>query len=216
MPHDINKLIDDYRHRLMLAKDPKEIEIAKNELKRLERLKKEYEAEVPATARQYDTPVASTGNHLPLPQPDRIPVVLIVHGHDEEMKKNVQLFINRCGLTDLVWMEEPDNNCTIIEKLTDDRYIIDYVIALMSPDDLLSNGALRARQNVIFEIGYYLCKLGRSRVRMLLKGDPEIPSDLQGILYTRYDTNGAWKMQLAKEMKAVGITVNLEKVVNKF
>lgn len=209
MTQDINRLIEDYRHKLMLAKDPKEIELARNELKRLERLKKEYETEAPAAAQHLSS--ASTGR-----QANRAPVVLIVHGHDEEMKKNVQLFINRCGLTDLVWMEEPDNNCTIIEKLTSDRYIPDYVIALMSPDDLLGNGALRARQNVIFELGYYLCKLGRERVRMLLKGDPEIPSDLQGVLYTRYDVHGAWRMQIAKEMKAVGIVLNLEKVVDKF
>lgn len=209
MTHDIDKLIEEYRRKLMLAGNPKEIELAKNELKRLEKLKKEYEAGAPATAHNNSS---SLYDH----QPGRVPVVLIVHGHDEEMKKNVQLFINRCGLTDLVWMEEPDNNRTIIEKLTDDRYIPDYVIALMSPDDLLSNGSLRARQNVIFEIGYYLCKLGRNKVRMLLKGDPEIPSDLQGVLYTRYDVNGGWKMQLAKEMKAAGLVLNLDKVVDKF
>lgn len=209
MTQDIDKLIEEYRRRLMLASNPKEIELAKNELKRLEKLKKEYEAEAPATAHHSSS---SSFNH----QPGRLPVVLIVHGHDEEMKKNVQLFINRCGLTDLVWMEEPDNSRTIIEKLTDDRHIPDYVIALMSPDDLLSNGSLRARQNVIFELGYYLCKLGRKKVRMLLKGDPEIPSDLQGVLYTRYDENGAWKMKLAKEMKDVGIVLDLEKVVDKF
>jgi predicted nucleotide-binding protein len=142
-------------------------------------------------------------------------VVFIVHGHDELMKKDVQLLLSRAYLYDVVLHECPDKGRTIIDKLIDESSIAGYVIALLSPDDKMGDGEKRARQNVILEIGYFLGKLGKDRVRLLRKGNVEIPSDLQGILYENYDDNGAWKIKLLKEMKAVGIDFDLDKVIKK-
>jgi predicted nucleotide-binding protein len=127
------------------------------------------------------------------------PVVFIIHGHDEEMKRSVQLFLTRSELKDIVLHEQPDKNRTIIEKLIEESENAGYVIALLSPDDVQEDGTLRARQNVILEIGYFIGKLGRDKVRLLKRGDTEIPSDLQGILYDTYDPSGAWRVKLAKE-----------------
>ncbi|WP_312865064.1 TIR domain-containing protein [Rhizobium leguminosarum] len=60
----------------------------------------------------------------------------------------------------------------------------------------------RARQNVIFERGYFAGKLGRGRVCLLRKGEVEIPSDLFGIIYTDMDPTDGWKTALLKELKA--------------
>jgi predicted nucleotide-binding protein len=51
---------------------------------------------------------------------------------------------------------------------------------------------------------------------MIVKGNIEIPSDLQGILYEKYDEKGAWKIKLLKEMQSVGIYVDLQNAVNQF
>ena len=53
----------------------------------------------------------------------------------------------------------------------------------------MSDSSMRARQNVIFELGYFIGKLGRKsgRVILLLKGMVDIPSDLNGILYIHID-----------------------------
>lgn len=197
---NIDQLIGDWQQKLMLAGNSTEREYARIELERLNKLKEDYKRR-------------PGGDAGPVYPPRQKPVVLIIHGHDEEMKRHVQLFLSRGGLRDLVWDEEPDMNKTIIEKLTDDSILPDYVIALMSPDDMLHDGTLRARQNVILEIGFYIGKLGREKVRILLKGSPEIPSDLQGILYDEYDTYGAWKMKLAKEIKAAGIAIQYEGII---
>ena len=204
MDINIDQLISDWQRKLILAGNPTEREQAKNELARLEQIKAEQQAK----------PVRN-GITITF-HPNSTPVVLIIHGHDVEMKRSVQLFVNRAGLQDLVWHEEPDRNRTIIEKLTDESCRPDYVVALLSPDDVLSDGTMRARQNVIFEIGFYLGRLGRDKVRLLLKGNPEIPSDLRGILYDEYDERGAWRMKLAKEIRAAGITINYDRIVDKF
>lgn len=63
------------------------------------------------------------------------------------------------------------------------------VFVLLTPDDFVDDTSARARQNVIFELGYFIGKLGRKsgRVIVLQKGEVDIPSDLSGILYIHID-----------------------------
>jgi predicted nucleotide-binding protein len=68
---------------------------------------------------------------------------------------------------------------------------------------------------LLFTPGYFIGRLGKERVRLLKRGDIEIPSDLQGKLYENYDLAGAWKMKICKELIAVGIYVDIEAVANK-
>lgn len=154
-------------------------------------------------------------NNIASTAPHQSNAIFIVHGHDEGFKREVQLLISRTGLDDVVLHEKPDKGRTLIDKLIEEGQGAAYVIALLSPDDKLLDGTPRARQNVILEIGYFLGMLGKSKVRLLKKGDIEIPSDLQGILYTEFDNTGAWKMKLLKEMKSVGIQIDLDRVLEK-
>jgi len=74
------------------------------------------------------------------------------------------------------------------------------------------DGEGRARQNVIFEHGFFIGKLGRKYVAAIKKDNVEVPSDLSGILYIEYDTKGAWKFELAKEMKGIGFNIDLNHI----
>lgn len=138
--------------------------------------------------------------------------VFIVHGHDNEIKTEMQLLLTRAGVNNIVLHEQPDKGRTIIDKLVEESNNSNYAIALLSPDDQVSNGSSRARQNVILEIGYFIGKLGKQRVRILRKGEIEIPSDLHGVLYENYDSAGAWKIKLCKELIAAGIYVDIEAI----
>jgi predicted nucleotide-binding protein len=55
--------------------------------------------------------------------------------------------------------------------------------------DLEGDEKWRARQNVILELGWFMAKLGRHRVVILYKGSTEIPSDLLGVVYLRFQTS---------------------------
>lgn len=142
--------------------------------------------------------------------------IFIIHGHDNEMKKEVQLLLERADLDDVVLHECPDKGRTIMDKLIEEGDSACYVIALLSPDDITADSQYRATQNVILEIGYFIGKLGKARVRLLKKGNIEIPSDLSGILYENFDDAGSWKIKILKEMQEVGIKCNIEKVVQKY
>ncbi|WP_025865011.1 TIR domain-containing protein [Prolixibacter bellariivorans] len=140
--------------------------------------------------------------------------VFIVHGHDNELKTELQLLLTRAGVNNIVLHEQADKGRTIIDKLVEESSESNYAIALLSPDDKLEDGSTRTRQNVILEIGYFIGQLGKERVRLLKKGDTEIPSDLQGILYENYDSAGAWKMKICKELIAVGIFVDIKSIAS--
>jgi hypothetical protein len=70
----------------------------------------------------------------------------------------------------------------------------------------------RARQNVIFELGFFVAKLGRGHVCLLRKGEIEIPSDLYGVIYTDMVAGDGWKLGLAKELEAAGLIFDANKV----
>jgi len=137
--------------------------------------------------------------------------VFIVHGHDEAALQGLARFIERLRLQAVVLREMPDQGQTIIEKFENESEVA-FAVVLLTPDDVggkaesAPNSNARARQNVIFELGYFRGKLGRGRVMLLKKGNPEIPSDLFGVLYTEMDASEAWQIKLVKEMKAAGLT----------
>lgn len=144
--------------------------------------------------------------------------VFIVHGRNNEIKETVARFLEKLGLKPIILHEQPNGGKTIIEKF-EEYSDVGFAIILMTPDD---NGHLaeepmstkeRARQNVIFEHGYFIGKLGRERVIALVKGDIELPSDINGILYLGIDPSGSWKLYLAKEMKTAGYNIDLNNLV---
>jgi hypothetical protein len=132
--------------------------------------------------------------------------VFIVHGHDEAAMHSLARFLERLGLEAIILAEQPNMGRTIIEKFEASAGEVGFAVVLMTPDDV--GGAdgqeqtKRARQNVLFELGYFSGKLGRGRVCLLRKGNVEIPSDLFGVLYTDMDAGGGWRQKLVGEMKA--------------
>lgn len=156
----------------------------------------------------------------PSPTPSRTPgnEIFIVHGRNNEAKETVARFLEHLGRKPIILHEQPNKGRTIIEKF-EDYSSVGYAVVLLTPDDV---GAVkgqedvlhpRARQNVILELGYFLGVLGRSRVMPLVVEGVEVPSDLSGVVYVRMDPGGSWKLELAREMKAAGIDVDLNRAI---
>ncbi len=143
--------------------------------------------------------------------------VFIIHGHDESLKQEVARFIEKIGLEAVILHEQANKGKTIIEKF-EDSSDVGFAIALLTPDDKVVRVRddeevtfFRARQNVIFEMGYFIGAIGRERVFPLVKGDNiEIPSDYSGVVYTKHEA-GSWKLELIKELKSVGYNCDANK-----
>ncbi|ADB42928.1 TIR domain-containing protein [Spirosoma linguale] len=147
--------------------------------------------------------------------------IFLVHGHNEEMKQSVARVLEKLGFEPVILHEQPSKGLTIIEKFSDYSNV-SYAIVLLSADDLAHSkhendekSRYRARQNVILELGYFLGKLGRNKVLTLFEASKniEIPSDFSGVLYVPYDGNESWKFTVAKELKAVGFDLDVNRLL---
>lgn len=139
--------------------------------------------------------------------------VFIVHGHDDGAKQNVARLLEKLKLEPIILHEQPNRSQTVIEKF-EANSDVGFAVVLLTPDDVgraAGDSTLksRARQNVFLELGYFIGLLGRDRVCALKKGDIEIPSDYVGVLWEPMDDGGAWKTNLAKELKAAGYSIDL-------
>ena len=81
--------------------------------------------------------------------------VFIVHGHDRAVKESTIRFVEKLGLTPIVFDESPNKGRTIIEKFEDLAADVVFAIILFTPDDVgsqVGRGSKlqrRARQNVV-------------------------------------------------------------------
>jgi predicted nucleotide-binding protein len=143
--------------------------------------------------------------------------IFIVHGHNNEVKINVARTLEKLGLNPIILHEQANEGKTIIEKF-EEHSNVGFAIILLTDDDLGKakkdeNLNYRARQNVILEMGYFIGKLGRDRVCPLYTNGVELPSDLYGLLYIEIDSAENWKIKIAKELKAAGYEIDVNKII---
>jgi predicted nucleotide-binding protein len=147
--------------------------------------------------------------------------IFIVHGHDEEMKQAFARTLEKLQLEPVILHEQPNQGRTIIEKFIN-YSDVSFAVVLLSPDDMAypkdsspKDAKPRARQNVVFELGFFIGKLGRERVFVLYREVENfgMPSDYSGVLYIAYDNSKRWEIELVKELKACGYNVDANKLV---
>lgn len=134
--------------------------------------------------------------------------VFIVHGHDEGTRDKVELLLLHIGLEPVILCSQPDKGLTIIEKI-EEYTDVSFAIVLYTGCDVgklktETDLKLRARQNVVFEHGYLVNKLGRKRVVALVEDGVETPGDMSGVLYVSL-SDADWKQKVLREMGACGL-----------
>ncbi len=139
--------------------------------------------------------------------------VFIVHGHNGEMKEATARLLEQQGINGIILHEQPNRGRTIIEKI-EDYANVGAAIILLTNDDTgkVKDGKTdrpRARQNVVFEAGYFMGKYGRDRVVLIAEDGIEMPSDLSGVIYTN---GSSWKYDVCRELKDMGFDIDINKV----
>lgn len=137
--------------------------------------------------------------------------VFIVHGHDDHGKSDTKKYVESRGLEPIILHLQASGGRTIIEKI--DHYTnVGFGIVLYTECDIGAKRDTlsykwRARQNVVFEHGYLIAKLTRSRVAALVKGKVETPNDISGVVYIGMDPAGKWHDDMDKELSQAGYTI---------
>ncbi len=147
------------------------------------------------------------------------PEIFIVHGHDEKAKFKVERFIREVAeARPVILHNEPNRGRTIIEKFEAVAGGAGFAVVVLTGDDIgravtsAADSKPRGRQNVVFELGFFVGVFGRSRVAVLHEPHVELPSDLGGLAYISFDESERWKIELARELRDAGITVDMNRV----
>lgn len=142
--------------------------------------------------------------------------VFVVHGHDDAAKGELEAILSEMGLDPVVLHRQPDGGRTVIEKF--ESYAdVGYAFILLTPDeiaylstdeakdDTARTKEFRARPNVIFEFGYFVGRLGRQRTCCLYKHPVTLPSDINGVIYKRFERSvEEAAYAIGKELKNAG------------
>lgn len=135
----------------------------------------------------------------------------LLHGHDEALREQVKSFLKDQGIEPVILSECASSGKTIIEKLESESDGVKYAIILYTPDDNSNTkNKKRARQNVIFEHGYFTAKLGRQNVCVIMSDNVEKVGDNDGVVYVPRDN---WKIGLMRELKDAGFEVDANAIL---
>jgi len=137
--------------------------------------------------------------------------VFIVHGRSLHRDAVWRVVQQTTGREAIILQDEPDGGSpTVIEKLEREANRAGWAIVVLVGDD---EGRLkgepetnpRARQNVIAELGFFIGRLGRDKVKVVYEPGVELPSDFGGITYIELDEGDAWRGKLKVELIAMGV-----------
>ena len=148
--------------------------------------------------------------------------ILVVSGTDEEMNQAVNGALTKLSLVPVVLCEEPSQGKKIVENFGRDYADVAFAVVLLSPDDFgyakneaATKRKLRPRQDVIFELGFLLGRLGKGNVLVFFRecANFETPADFEGIKFTAFDDRDSWKLALIRELSNCGLTVDRDRIL---
>lgn len=158
--------------------------------------------------------ILSTNPHVPTNKK-----VFVVYGHDHVSRTQLEAMLRRWDLEPIILDQLASSGNTIIEKLEEYTSQVGFGIVLATPDDVGrakkdedKELKSRVRQNVVLELGMLLSSLGREKVAILLKEEPnfERPSDINGLIYIPFKDNvEEAKVSLAKEMNRYSYLIEI-------
>lgn len=136
--------------------------------------------------------------------------VFIIHGKDElNTRRLADMLQNNFNLVPVLMLAKPGMSRPLTNKFEDYAETCSFAFALLTPDDHIhtQEGAYgQARPNVIYEIGWFVGRLGRERVVLLLKEGTKIHSDLDGVSQVRFAESVEDRfLQIQQELQAANL-----------
>lgn len=137
--------------------------------------------------------------------------IFIIHGHDELNRRRLCETIRAdFELNPMVLLDEPGRSAPTIEKFEGHAQTCSFAIALFTRDDTITPKTgetyWQARPNVIFETGWFVGRLGKERVLILLQEGVKIYSDFEGVNRIEFrDDVGDKFGRIQAELEAAGL-----------
>ena len=127
--------------------------------------------------------------------------IFLVYANDIGMKGDVSTFLSKMGVSTIVLKDSADSSASLIDEL-DKHEDVHYAIVMLNPD------AAGISENIVYELGLVVGRLGKNRVCGLVKEYISILANYSGISYVPVDPAGAWKFLLIKQLKEAGFNID--------
>jgi len=117
--------------------------------------------------------------------------VFIAHGRSVKERDELAEIVREFGCNPIIMQLEEKGGGALIEEFETLAKKCVFALILLTPDDpqatsLKDEEIFHARQNVIFEMGWFYRSLGKSCTRLIYKKEVELPSDVTGIVYIKF------------------------------
>ena len=134
--------------------------------------------------------------------------IFIVYGGEPAELGTLKAVLNASNIKIIDLAKTAGSGKTIIEEFEAHAADSDFALVLATPEIEGKDGTWYMRQNVIFEYGYFVAKLGRENVRFLRTDrgkEFDTPSDIAGTKYISLD-RGDWLPLLGQDLKEAGFS----------
>jgi predicted nucleotide-binding protein len=148
--------------------------------------------------------------------------VVLAHGRNEKWRQAVASLLEQTGSHEIVILNERRNERgTLVEQFGAQAPGSRYAVVLLTADDIGAPRleseeeayfSPRARQGVVFEMGFLVAALTPGCVCVLYEDGVELPCDLEGIAYVRLDLSGAWRPKLLLHLRKAGFDYDLNRL----
>jgi len=148
--------------------------------------------------------------------------VVVAHGRNEKWRQAVASLLEQTGSHEIVILNERQNERgTLVEQFGAQAPGSRYAVVLLTADDVGAPRleseeepyfSPRARQGVVFEMGFLVAALTPGCVCVLYEDGVELPCDLEGIAYVRLDLSGAWRPKLLLHLRKAGFDYDLNRL----
>lgn len=117
------------------------------------------------------------------------PAIFVGHGHGDLYLRVVTYLTRRLNLEVDYFEDEVRAGYTNLEVVQNMLNKASFAVVVATADDATDEGKIRARQNVVHEIGLFQGKLGFRKVAVLRQNGTEEFSNLAGYQELRFDKN---------------------------
>jgi predicted nucleotide-binding protein len=129
--------------------------------------------------------------------------VFLVHGRDDAAKNEVAFFLRAIGLEPIILHLRANGGRHLLTKSREESEGAGFAVVLMMTRAVLLVARRFAPEHcrtTVFELGFFIGKLGPDHVAALLNSDVETPSDFERIAFISFDSGRRWKTELAREL----------------
>lgn len=144
--------------------------------------------------------------------------VFVVYGYNNEARSKAARTLEKLGIEPIILYDKVQEGHSAIE-IMESNSDVGFALLLLTDDDFGNSrkhkdvdNASREKQNIIFELGYIIGRMGINSVCVLSK-DIELPVDIQRLGYIPFDSADHWQIELAKKLKAAGFTIDVNNII---